>query len=386
MTTVHWLGAGLSSVPGIRRLAVSVDKMVLWNRTASRAREAISGLDNHLSVAVLDWQKLAEAIKPGDVVVSMLPGSLHIKVAELCLSGKANFVSSSYISAQMQSLHSPAVQLGLSFVNEVGLDPGLDHLFAHSIIANYKNSFAFNPSSKHYFRSYCGGFPKIANEFTYKFSWSPLGVLKALKTPAQWIASGEITRIKTPWKAVSEYSAKVLNDREVFQAYPNRDSLPFIKEYGINEDWNLQEFVRGTLRLEGWTGAWATLFDEVENLQGAEEERRLTELSQQLWEKYAYEPQEPDRVVLSVELEVRDTQTDKVEWHQTYNIDEYGDADGSAMARLVSLTVSLAVESVLAGELPVGVSAAAKDIDVVNDWLASLRTLGIRIPHRDHLA
>lgn len=386
MATVHWLGAGLSSIPGIRRLASSGVDMVLWNRTLDRATEALAGVASKASAAQLDWQALSVAIEPGDVVISMLPGTLHIKVATLCLERKAHFVSSSYISPEMASFHTVAEKAGLCFVNEVGLDPGVDHLLAHSLVDEYKNSSSYDPNNSHYFRSFCGGFPKVANDFTYKFSWSPLGVLKALTSVARWKNAGEVQSIGTPWKAVTAYTAKIAgNSEETFEAYPNRDSLPFMAQYGFAEDWDTQEFVRGTLRLSGWTKAWQYLFDEIESLTPANAEQRLTSISDDLWDKYAYHPGEQDRVVLCVELEVRDANQKQVIWHKSYDVDETGKDSGSAMGRLVSITVSLAVESVLNGELVKGVSAAPDKPAIVNDWLDKLRAMGEIIPQNDRL-
>ena len=135
----------------------------------------------------------------------MLPATIHVQVAEICLGHKAHFVSSSYVSPEMQALDEKAKAADLSFVNEVGLDPGLDHLLAHALVAKYEASESFDKNNQHYFRSYCGGFPKVANEFKYKFSWSPLGVLKALKSPAQWIGEGEIKQTEKPWLALSDF-------------------------------------------------------------------------------------------------------------------------------------------------------------------------------------
>ena len=386
MARVHWLGAGLSSVPGIRRLAASGVDMVLWNRTLSRAEAALTGFETHAQASALNWEALEYEVAPGDVVVSMLPGTLHLRVAELCLGKKAHFICSSYILPEIQALHGQAKQSALCFVNEVGLDPGIDHLLAHSLVEDYKNSPTFNPAHKHFFRSYCGGFPKQASDFTYKFSWSPLGVLKALKSEACWIEEGEERRIATPWKAVGNYTATVADGgKETFEAYPNRNSLPFMNDYKFGVDWNTQQFVRGTLRLNGWSIAWKSLFDEIENLRGEAGDARLAELSELLWKKYAYEPGEQDRVVLCVELEVRDAESNAVVWHQSFDIDEAGKQSGSAMGRLVSVTVSLAVESVLKGELPTGVSAAPKDPQIVERWLDNLRLAGEVIPRFDHL-
>ena len=71
-----------------------------------------------------------------------------------------------------------------------------------------------------------------------------------------------------PWHAISPYKARLPGGEETFQAYPNRDSTPFMAEYGFGDDWNVQEFVRGTLRLDGWSDAWADIFAEIETLEG----------------------------------------------------------------------------------------------------------------------
>lgn len=257
MATIHWLGAGLSSVPGIQRLAQGKAPLVLWNRTLSKAEQAAQGFEGSVTIRQLDWQALAKEVSAGDVVISMLPATMHLDVAELCLNHDAHFVSSSYVSPEMAALNDKATNKGLCFVNEVGLDPGIDHLMAHILVDQYKKSPAYSPENKHFFRSYCGGFPAQPNDFRYKFSWSPLGVLKALKSPAKWLHQGEEKTTNTPWKAVKDYESIVEQGKETFQAYPNRDSLPFMKDYQLDESWNIQEFIRGTLRLNGWTSAWS---------------------------------------------------------------------------------------------------------------------------------
>lgn len=383
MPQIHWLGAGLSSIPGIARLAKGTLPLTVWNRTQSKAEQALGPLTKALTLKQLDWDTLVNTIKPGDVLVSMLPATEHLKVANLCLEKQCHFVSSSYVAPEMAALNDQAKAANLTFINEVGLDPGIDHLLAHALMHDYQSSDKFNPSHQHYFRSYCGGFPKVANDFKYKFSWSPLGVLRALKSPAQWLQEGQVANSSAPWDALSEYHAQLPQGNERFQAYPNRDSLPFASEYGFGDDWDLQQFVRGTLRLDGWSTAWQPLFDEVGSLSGEQGEARLRELSQELETKYSYDAGEPDRVVLCVELQVKSA--GETLWHQSYNIDACGNDNGSAMARLVSLPVSLAIEAVVAGELPAGVSPAPKDNATVRRWLNALAELGETVHHKDHL-
>jgi len=384
--TIHWLGAGLSSAPGILRLNKGQTKLTVWNRRIEKAKAILN--DDTVDVQALEWEALSTAVQAGDVVVSMLPATMHVKVASLCLEKGAHFVSSSYISPEMSALNESAEAKGLSFVNEVGLDPGIDHLFAHDLVHKYRESGAFDEENELYFTSYCGGFPKVANDFKYKFSWSPLGVLKALKSPAKWLAQGQEKTSQAPWEALSEYTVSHQGKQETFQAYPNRDSIPFISQYEFEKQWNVKEFVRGTLRLSGWSTAWQYLFDQVaeiteSSLSEQEKENQLAQVSQQLEEKYSYDDGEPDRVVLAVELTAK--KGEEVVWKHSYFMDEAGNKNDQAMARLVSLPVSIAIEAVISGDMPSGVSAAPHVNEQVQDWLNQLTNLGEKFSLRNHL-
>jgi saccharopine dehydrogenase (NADP+, L-glutamate forming) len=334
----------------------------------------LAGAGSNAIARAFDWADLSAEVQPGDVVVSMLPANLHHQVSTICMEKKAHFVSSSYLSPEMLALDKPARAANLSFLNEVGLDPGIDHLLAHALMAEYQSSPVFDKNNEHSFRSYCGGLPKTINDFRYKFSWSPLGVLRALKSSSQWIAEGETRTGDRPWKTVSNYRINLPSGDENFEAFPNRDSLPFLDAYGFGDDWNIKEFVRGTLRYDGWCSAWSDIFELVEAELGDPEERKLREKSEELWSKYQYDKGEADRVVLVVELEVeKDGETI---WHKRNSMDEVGNDRGSAMSRLVSLPVSLGVEAVLDGKIASGVSPAPNDQTIVNHWLEQLSNLG----------
>ena len=372
MHHIHWLGAGLSSEPGIRRLAKLDYSITVWNRTLTKAQAAIAGINTTDAAAEeLDWTQLTTGLEPGDVVVSMLPADMHSAVAKLCLEAGVHFVTSSYITEEMIALDEQVRAGQLCFVNECGLDPGLDHLFAHTLLDSYRHSDVFNAENTIAFRSYCGGFPVQADDFTYKFSWSPLGVLKALNSPARWIADGEEHNTGTPYREIETY----LVNGESFEAYPNRDSLPFISQYGIESSWNIEDFVRGTLRLNGWAEAWQDIFAIVENAKGEAGSQRLAELTEELWRQHQYAEGELDRVVLSVELNVRNKNGSKI-WHRQYLLDSTGNDMGSAMARLVSIPVSLVVEAILNGELETGVVPVPSDKEHVDRWIELLRSSG----------
>ncbi|WP_412564395.1 saccharopine dehydrogenase C-terminal domain-containing protein [Thalassobius sp. MITS945101] len=362
--TIHWCGTGLSAIPGLRRLLENGHPVTVWNRTIAKAEEAVGDLAK--DIRAFQMEAVAEAVQAGDVVVSMLPADQHVPLAELCLSKDAHFVSSSYIAPEMAALDAAAKDKGLCFVNEVGLDPGIDHLMAHWLMADYKASDAFDAGNELSFISYCGGVPKHENPFRYKFSWSPLGVLKALRSPSKSILDGKEFNAARPWDALSSYTAP-LPTAEAFEVYPNRDSLPFMAEYGFEKDWNVKQFVRGTLRLNGWAAAWGDVFKEIETLEGAAGDARLKEMSDKFWAENSYDEGEPDRVVMCVGFKAE--KDGEAVWHKTYTMDAWGDERGTAMARLVSIPVSLAIEAVLDERIPTGVSAAPSQADLISDWM-----------------
>ncbi|MEM9579942.1 MAG: saccharopine dehydrogenase family protein [Pseudomonadota bacterium] len=362
--TIHWCGTGLSAIPGLRRLIEADKDVTVWNRTVGKAQDAVGDLTDNIHA--FDIQTLAARTKTGDVVVSMLPGDWHVPLAEMAISKGAHFVSSSYIAPEMRALDEQAKQAGVVLLNEIGLDPGIDHLMAHQLVESYRASDACDPKAELSFISYCGGIPKTPNPFRYKFSWSPLGVLKALRSPSKSIRDFKEFNVARPWDAISSYTAP-LPEPESFEVYPNRDSLPFMAQYHFDPAWRVKEFVRGTLRLNGWAAAWSEVFAEIETLQGAEGDARLKDMSDGFWADNAYDPGEPDRVVMCVALKAE--KDGQVLWHQTYAMDAWGDDTSTAMARLVSIPLSLGIEAVQDGAIEPGVRAATDDPSLLEPWL-----------------
>lgn len=379
--TIHWCGTGLSAIPGLRRLIEAGHDVTVWNRTTDKAKDAVGDLTDNIHA--FDFDTLKSKVAEGDVVVSMLPGDWHVPLAEMCIEAGANFVSSSYIAPEMRALDDKARNAGVTCVNEVGLDPGIDHLMAHYLVADYRASDAFSPANDISFISYCGGIPKHPNPFRYKFSWSPLGVLKALRSPSRSVRDYSELNVARPWDAISSYSAP-LPTPETFEVYPNRDSVPFIEDYRFDSSWRIKEFVRGTLRLNGWADAWSDIFREIETLEGEAGDARLKEMSDQFWDENAYDEGEPDRVVLCVSLKAE--HNGEPVWHKTYVMDAWGDERGTAMARLVSIPVSLAVEAVLNREIPAGVHPAPYDPKLVERFLGEVDKLAQHLQVVDHLS
>lgn len=364
---IHWCGTGLSSVPGLRRLIVDGQPVTVWNLPVEQAQAAVG--DITADIRAMEPADFAAALSPGDIVVSMLPAHLHAGLAQLCVRHHAHFVTSSYATEDLRALDADARAAGVVLVTEVGLDPGIDHVMAHDLVAAYRASPNFHRENVLTFTSFCGGVPAVPNAFRYKFSWSPLGVLRALLSPARSIRDFSELRVAHPWDAVRSYTAP-LRVPETFEVYPNRDSLPYLREYGFEPGWKVKEFVRGTLRLNGWAEAWTPVFTAI----SADPSREaLQALADDLWAKYPLSEGEPDRVVLCVAL--RAERQGRPVWQRTWTLDAVGDVRGSAMARLVSGTVALAVEAVMRREYPVGLHGAPRDPRLVARWLEATQHL-----------
>ena len=282
----------------------------------------------------------------------------------------------------MRALDIKAKEAQVSLINEVGLDPGIDHLMAHKLIEDYRSSENNIPENNLSFISYCGGIPKNPNNFKYKFSWSPLGVFKALKSPSKSILDFKELNVDRPWNAISSYVVP-LKHPETFEVYPNRNSLPFMEQYKFDPKWQVKKFVRGTLRLNGWSKAWRHIFDEIEKLSGLAGEKRLKEMSEKFWQENAYAEGEADRVVLCVGLNAENNGSSV--WHKTYVMDAFGDNEATAMARLVSYPVSPAIEATLFSKMPFGVSAATSDLNLISEWLERIGNIAQYCEIIDHL-
>jgi len=383
MAKIHWLGTGLSAIPGLKMLIENGHTVLVYNRTVEKAIKALSDLKGDYQVFPFSLHSVEENVAAGDIVVSMLPGNFHVPVAELCLSLNAHFVSSSYISDEMRALNDAAKEKNLCFVNEVGLDPGIDHSMSHALVDEYKNSPKYSSNNEHSFLSYCGGLSDVPNDFCYKFSWSPLGVLKALMSTSVSIRNGDVYTVTKPWESVELYPLPMPWGEDEFEVYPNRDSLPFIEQYQMDDGLQIKQFVRGTLRYKGWKNAWRDIFSEVDTLDASIAEARLKEISDDLWDRYSYTDGEVDRVILTVELKVEnDTE---VVWHKQYLMDTLGNDNGSAMAQLVSCSVALAVEAVLGNEISSGVTAAPHQTKLVSRWLDQAEDISDHFVLIDHL-
>ena len=256
----------------------------------------------------------------------------------------------------------------------MGLDPGIDHFFSHLLVQNLeKNGFEDIDVS---YKSYCGGIPALPNKFKYKFSWSPVGVIKALNNKAIYIDNYKKQSV-TPYKNIKNFNI----NNEIFEAYPNRNSIPYIDEYMFPKKWKIKEFVRGTLRLNGWSDAWKEIFIMLDN-NSANLDQQINEKSLDLLNLYKYKENEEDRVVLWVNLEA--SKNNKKIWNQTFHLDEKGKGENTAMAKLVSLTLSAAIDLILDNKIHSGVQAAPSNKKNIDYFFEILKEHSIQIKYNNH--
>lgn len=192
--------------------------------------------------------RLEELVKASNVVVSLVPAPLHACIARCCITHKVPLITASYVSTEMQALDAEAQEAGVLLLNEVGLDPGIDHLSAMRMI----DAVQAEGSEILRFSSLCGGLPAPevagANPIGYKFSWSPRGVLMASQNSACYMEAGVLREVAGQ-DLLSEGRPIMINNAFAMDVLPNRDSTVFAKLYGLQ---HIPTFFRGTLRFRGY--------------------------------------------------------------------------------------------------------------------------------------
>ena len=362
---IHWLGVGLSSPPGILYLNEQRYDLLVWNRSVDKAQ---SLLNNKIYVNQLDISSLSKKLDRNDLIVSMLPASMHMEIAELAIKYKCHLVTSSYHDPQYEKLEQKFIDNDCLFICECGLDPGIDHLLAHKLIQEFEKE-NYQDIKSIWFESMCGGFPETPNYFKYKFSWSPLGVLKALNTPANHIENFSEERSEKPYKKINFIEF----NNEKFETYPNRNSIPYINEYNLGKYSNiLEHFERGTIRLEGWSKAWNEIFKNIED------KIDLETLSKKLWEENQYDNLENDRVLLYVKIRSKDSNNNEI-FNKTLYLDESRPIVNSAMSQCVSYTVAFTIECIMNLKNKKGIHRIFHDVKNVDYILNKLNKYGIKI-------
>ena len=432
MQKILVLGAGMVAGPLVRYLLEREFQLTVTSLVQEDAVKLIGDSDRGtpLTLDLGDRATLGRLIADHDLVVSLVPFSFHPLVARLCLDHGRNMVTASYVSDEMEKLHEEARDKGLILLNEIGLDPGIDHMSAMRIIDDVHG----RGGKIRHFRSFCGGLPApeaADNPFGYKFSWAPRGVLLASRNGARYWRDNHVVEV-APERLFRDMRLLNVPDVGDFEAYPNRDSLMYREIYGLGDE--VRSVFRGTLRYIGWCNSMynyrkiglldlderdcrgMTYADYMRDLldAGPDDDLRvaaaermglspdclppwnlhwlgmfssrplghdrispLDALGEIMQEKLGYHPGERDMVVLRHEFKAWFPADDHHESLTSTLVDfglRYGD---SSMSRTVSLPAAIAARLILAGKVPQRGVLRPVHPEIYEPVLDELKTLGI---------
>lgn len=253
--TILVLGAGKSAIYLLEYLR---DHSTTQNWTLQIADLHTAHLKSHFSSATLidlnlneQQDILQELIKNSTIVISMVPAFMHPIVAKACLLYSKNLITPSYVSDELKNMDEEARSKGLLFLNELGVDPGIDHMSAMQIIHDLKKKAAHISS----FESYCGGLiapESDTNPWHYKFTWNPRNVILAGQGTAKFLLDGTYKYI--PYHTLFERTDLFeIDGYGSFEGYANRDSLKYIDAYDLGD---IHTMYRGTFRRPPFCAAW----------------------------------------------------------------------------------------------------------------------------------
>jgi len=258
MRNILIIGAGKSTPYIVKYLmAKSSDEnlfLTIGDLNLNNAKKLSTSHTNFRAIKfdILNRKNSSEQISKSDIVISMLPARFHVLVAKECLKHKKSLLTASYISDEMNELDKEVKSNGIIFMNEIGLDPGIDHMSAMKIIDQIKD----DGSELVMFKSYTGGLiaPESDNNlWNYKFTWNPRNVVLAGQGgDAKFIEKNKYKQI--PYNELFKNTEPLEIDKYGdFEAYANRDSLKYQNIYKLN---NIETLFRGTIRRAGFCNAW----------------------------------------------------------------------------------------------------------------------------------
>lgn len=260
MKKILILGAGLSTPSLINYLLDHAEKLdwqvLVGDFDLDIAKSRIQGhaRGKAFKFDVFDDDQRNKEIKKADIVISMLPARMHLLVAKTCVQYHKDMMTASYVSEDVLRLHDDAKLKGILLLNEIGLDPGIDHMSAMEIIDRIKK----DGGELIGFKSSTGGLvaPKYDNNpWNYKFTWNPRNVVLAGQGGAQFIKRGSYKYI--PYhKVFTRLQTIHVEGYGEFEVYPNRDSLKYRNAYGIDD---IPSMFRGTIRRPGFAKTWNAL-------------------------------------------------------------------------------------------------------------------------------
>jgi saccharopine dehydrogenase-like NADP-dependent oxidoreductase len=326
MSKALLLGAGMVAKPIAEYLLNNNIELTIASRTVAKAEKLIGNNKNGKTVSwnTDDLDTLEKLVSTHDIVISLLPYTHHVTVAKLCIQHKKNMVTTSYVSPEMKALDAEARKAGIIILNEIGVDPGFDHMTAMRIIDKVKG----DGGKIKEFYSLCGALaaPEEAdNPFRYKFSWSPKGVIMAGNNNAKYLKNGEIVEVPTEnlFKNPLQIDFPGVGKMEV---YPNRDSLAYIDIYNIQE---VETMYRGTFRYPNWCKIMdimktlGLVSTEIQNFEGKTYKEVVAEKID------VYPKNVKEKVVGRLKLELDGPAINAIDWLGYFSNDKVTITEGS---------------------------------------------------------
>ena len=432
MNKVLILGAGMVTKP---MADYFLDKckyhVVMATRTISKAEQIINDRSNAKTISWTtdDRTLLDKLVNDVDIVISMLPPTQHIPVAKACLKYKKDMVTTSYLNPEMLALDKDAKEQNIIILNEIGEDPGIDHMGAKRMIDEIKNEGGRIVS----LTSYGAGltsFEHNRNPFGYKFSWSPKGVLMAARTSAAYLKKGK--KIDVPAELLFDHHWLVdIEGLGTFETYPNRDSTIYREYFELDENVSLY---RGLLRFTGWCNTLRKLKklnlldDDKEQIFGNKTYREFTAsltgngneaggiaeflnveenddiikrlrwlgllddkkitlhkgtnadlLVDLMLKKMSYQPNEKDMIIVHDEIVAKFE--DLYEKRMSTMMVEGIPGGDSAMSRAVSLPAAIAAKHILENEITIKGVQIPTSSEIYNPVLNELELFGYKFKH-----
>ena len=258
MQNILIIGAGKSSTALINYLLKhSIEEnwtITIAEKDLELAKTKINGHDkaNAVPFDVFDAELLNNLVSGNDLIISMLPASLHIHVARKCAELKKHFLTASYLTEEIKSLHGQFKNVGKLMIMEMGLDPGIDHMSAMKVLDELREDGCELTG----FETFTGGLVAEEsvgdNPWKYKFTWNPRNVVLAGQGSCKFIQEGRYKYI--PYQKLFRRSETIyIPDHGYFEGYANRDSLAYLDIYNLR---GIKTLYRGTLRRPGYCSAW----------------------------------------------------------------------------------------------------------------------------------
>lgn len=260
MQNILLIGAGKTSSYLVKYLSdhskAEKWEIIVADANVKHAETIVGKLPNCKAVAlnVTDESERQQYIKTADVVISLLPSTLHIVVAQDCVKYKKHLLTASYVSPEIKGLHDAAKEAGVLLLNEMGVDPGIDHMSAKALI----DSIVEKGGQIDVFKSYCGGLiapESDDNPWNYKITWNPRKIVLAGQGTAQYLEE-DVERFIPAHRVFGQVEKIKIQGEGTYDAYINRDSLKYIAPYGIDK---AHTVIRGTLRHKGFCKKWNCL-------------------------------------------------------------------------------------------------------------------------------